>query len=66
VRNAILDFVARGLSIAEDELLESLAELFDIKRMTTSVRERLLQHVVATHTSGAVRKEGDRYLLDGH
>jgi len=66
VRNAILDFVARGLSIAEDELLESLAELLDIKRMTTSVRERLLQHVAATHTSGAVRKEGDRYLLAGH
>jgi hypothetical protein len=63
VRNAILHFTERGLSVSEEDLLGALAELFDIQRLTTAVRQRLIAHLESALQAGAILRDEDRYRL---
>ena len=61
VRNAILEIATKGLSVTDGDIVDALAELFGILRVTTSIRSDLLTHLRSAVADGVLRQAGDRY-----
>ncbi|MBM3885390.1 MAG: hypothetical protein FJ361_06025, partial [Gemmatimonadetes bacterium] len=61
VRNALLEIATKGLSVADGDIVDALAELFGILRVTTAIRGELLTHLRSAVADGVLRQVGDRY-----
>jgi hypothetical protein len=61
IRNAAVFFAQRGLSISESAMLDELAAVFGIQRMTSAVKDRLLAVLAWAVDSGALQVADQRY-----
>jgi hypothetical protein len=61
IRNAAVFFAQRGLSISESAMLDELAAIFGIQRMTSAVKDRLLAVLSWAVESGALQVADQRY-----
>ncbi len=61
LRNAAVFFAQRGISISESAMLDELAAVFGIQRMTSAVKDRLLAVLAWAVESGALQVADQRY-----
>jgi hypothetical protein len=62
IRNAMVYFARKGMSISEEGVLEELAATFDIQRLSGPMRDRLLQILEWTVARGDLQRDGDRLI----
>jgi hypothetical protein len=62
IRNAMVYFARKGMSISEEGVLEELAATFDIQRLSGPMRDRLLQILEWAVARGDLRRDGDRLI----
>jgi hypothetical protein len=62
IRNAMIYFATRGMSISEESVLEELCDVFRIGRMSAAIRTRLLGVLAWALQRGDLRRDGDRIV----
>jgi len=63
LRNAMLYLTRKGMSMSDEGMVEDLAEIFRVSRITSGFRERVTWALTVVVKAGQLRREGDRILL---
>ena len=53
----------KGMSMSEEGMVEDLAGIFRVSRITAGFRERVMWALKTVLKSGKLQREGDRILL---
>jgi hypothetical protein len=62
IRNAMVYFARKGMSISEEGVLEELAATFDIQRLSGTMRDRMLKILEWAVVHGDLKRDGDRLI----